>query len=185
MPNLPTGHWAIDVEKELLGEYWTNRYIVVAPDLAGATAAGLSIATMERAFHKTPVLFTKMRASDGQTGTDIYSVQNLNYFGQQAANGEHLALFNVMRVDFNVSGGGRPSRKYYRCPIGEGEQASGKFLIEFLNGIAPSIQALVDFTPYVDVDGQPIVSGSVYPNVGMRQLRRGSKRATPPPNPGP
>jgi hypothetical protein len=40
-------------------------------------------------------------------------------------------------------------------------------------------QGLVDLLGFVDVDGQEITSGSVYPFVGMRQLRRGSKRKAP------
>jgi hypothetical protein len=33
---------------------------------------------------------------------------------------------------------------------------------------------------YVDVDGQPILTSSVFKSVGMRQLRRGTKRRLQP-----
>jgi hypothetical protein len=175
------GLWVVDSEKLMQGEYWTNRYIVAAASLAEATAIGNQIVGIERTIHYTPVLFTKYRVSDGVPLTDVYQVFNVNLYGQGIGDvNSMLPLFNVVRCDFNTAGGGRPSRKYLRGCMGEGQ-------IQF-NAIDPGTltnintnyaQGLVDLLGFVDVDGQEITSGSVYPFVGMRQLRRGSKRKAP------
>ena len=94
---------------------------------------------------------------------------------------DSLPLFNVWRVDFAVAVG-RPNRKYLRGPIAEGDQASGL--------ISPSITSTILTTNYinpllalgvlVDTQGNSVTSGNAWPYVGMRQLRRGSKRKTTP-----
>jgi len=176
---LPADHWFVDIEKEYLGEYWTNRYVVLAPTRAQAAIYAGEIAEMERTWHKTVVLFTKFRVSDDNPATDNYQVSNLNVYGTAPVNGDLLPLFNVMRVDFNVSGGGRPSRKYYRLPMGEFDQANGTITSGALSVWNAAVANLATGGYYRDVDGQVIIDASVYPKVGMRQLRRGSKRKAP------
>lgn len=178
------GLWVVDSEKVYQGEYWTNRYIVQAPDLAAAHAIAMGIVATERSAHQVQVLFTKVRTSDGQPNTDVYQVTNINEFGQRAATGDLLPLFNVVRVDFNVSGGGRPSRKYLRGILTESDISFNTII----TGTVTSLETLyatplAALTGFVDVDGQEIVSGQVYPNVAMRQLRRGSKRKAAGTNP--
>lgn len=174
------GLWVIDSEKMFQGEYWTNRYIVAAADLAAASAAGNAIVGHERAITRTDVLFTKYRASDGQPDTDIYQVYNVNDFGTKAPNGDMLPLFVVARFDFNVAGGGRPSRKYMRGVLSEGE-----ITFNTIAGTAVTLlntnfaTPMADLAAYVDVDGQAISDGQCFPFVSMRQLRRGSKRKAP------
>jgi hypothetical protein len=176
---IPAGHWVIDIEKLLGGEYWTNRYIVAAASLADATDHGQSLTNRERGFHHSSVLFTRFRASDGIKLSDVYQVVNINAFGDQGATAATLPLFNVMRVDFNVVGGGRPSRKYYRLPISEDMQDNGNFTANHLANMQPHITGILTGVPeYRDVDGQVFINGTIYPKVGMRQLRRGSKRKT-------
>ncbi len=180
------GLWVLDSEKMLQGEYWTNRYIVAAADLAAAVAIGVSITNIERAVHYSTVLFTKFRVSDGQPLTDVYQVVNLNSYGAAAIGTLQLMpLFNVVRVDFNTAGGGRPSRKYLRGCLSESSvnftQLDGGY-ITFMD--ANYTGPMIDLAGFVDVDGQQITSGSAYPFVAMRQLRRGSKRKTAAPNTG-
>ncbi len=172
------GLWVADIEKVLQGEYFTNRYIIQAPTLADASNAAASIAGYERSIMAAAVLFTRYRVSDGAPGTDVYQVNNLNYYGQFVSDlNLLLPLFNVVRCDFSTAGGGRPSRKYLRGCIGEGDVTfndinAGRITAITTNYIAP----LMALLPFVDVDAQQFSSGSVYPKVGMRQLRRASKR---------
>lgn len=176
-----SGLWTVDVEKMFLGEYWTNRYVVAAADLASASVIGNAIVGIERAILFTPVLVTKFRVSDGAPLTDIYQVFNVNAFGVATGTPElMLPLFNVVRFDFNTAGGGRPSRKYFRGALSEGGIIFNSIhpdALTFLN--AQYAQPLVDLAGFVDVDNQQITSGSAYPFVSMRQLRRGSKRKAP------
>lgn len=173
--------WAVDIEKVLQNEYWTNRYIVEATELGDAVGIADDIVQIERAVHNTNVLFTKARVADRVPLTDVYASVPYNVFGLQTLNGHFLPLFNVARVDFNVQGGGRPSRKYLRLPIQEEWQQDGVFIGAFQTLVANSYVApMVALVGYVDTDGQEIIDGSLYPSVGMRQLRRGSKRREEP-----
>lgn len=175
------GLWVADIEKVYQGEYWTNRYIVAAPDLPSAVAIASQIVGIERAIYSNVILVTRYRVSDGQPDTDVYQVINVNLFGNMATpTTDLLPLFVVARFDFNTAGGGRPSRKYIRGTLTEGGIA--------FNTITPTTVTFLDTTyaaplvalaGFVDVDGQEIVSGSVFPQVSMRQLRRGSKRKAP------
>ena len=174
---LPPECWYVDIEKMLNGEYWTNRYVVRGANLAEAHAAGQVILGYERLIHANTVLFVKWRTSDGKPNTDTYAVSNSNLFGGRALGPQLFPLFNVIRVDFNTEGGGRPSRKYLRGCLNEEEVDFNALQVGLINLVNNNYaSALAGFSPYVDVDNQELIAGSVYPFVGMRQLRRGSKR---------
>jgi hypothetical protein len=124
--------WNVDIEKLLEGEYWTNRYIVSALTLADAASIADDIVEAEKNIHRTVVLFTKVRTSDQTPNTDVYRVRSINEFGELAiVAGERLPLWNVLRVDFST-GSGRPSRKYLRLPIYEGDIVDGQFNSGFM-----------------------------------------------------
>jgi hypothetical protein len=175
-----TGLWVADIEKMLQGEYWTNRYIIEAGTMGAAETIAGTIMGLEKSIHNTGVLFTRYRVSDGQPNTDVYQVTQANVFGENNGDGTSLLpLFNVLRADFTTAGGGRPSRKYLRGIIAESHVSFNSLNADFRANIAASyVNPLVNLVGYVDVDGQQIVSGSLYPFVGMRQLRRASKRKT-------
>jgi hypothetical protein len=172
----------MDSQKVFQNEYWTNRYILNATDLATAVTAAAFIRAAEKAVHYDIVTLDKYRVSDMLPGTDVYQVISDNVAGSRSTGGgDYLPLFNVVRCDFNTVGGGRPSRKYLRIPLGEGEQTAGVLapaVITFFmtNFVTP----LVSLGNFVDVDGQAFTTGSVHRLVGMRQLRRGSKRKQQP-----
>jgi hypothetical protein len=171
--------WHVDIEKFLNGEYWTNRYIVEALSLADAATLGDSIYEAEKNIHRTNVLFTKVRTSDGTPNTDVYRVSAKNAMGELApVAGEMLPLWNICRVDFST-GSGRPSRKYLRLPCYEGDIVDGQFNAGFLTTIDTSYAAILRaLVGFVDVDGQVFTESTVVPYMGMRQLRRGSRRRT-------
>lgn len=91
-----------------------------------------------------------------------------------------LPLFNVLRVDVTAAMG-RGGRKYLRGVLGEEE-------ITF-NTISPGAVSTYE-TMYCNVldgldylvkkNGVELDDWSVFPQVGMRQLRRGSKRRVTP-----
>jgi hypothetical protein len=174
--SLPTPWWQIDVQKQLGTEYWTNVYHCAAANQTAAKAVAAEIVILERQMHRQVVTFTSYRVAPypgPSEGTIIPIGQPGLLTGTL-----HLPLFNVLRVDFPAPTG-RPSRKYYRLPIGEDDQTDG-----FINEATRlTFQSYVDTffaepesDSLIDVDGQPLTSGVVMRAVGMRQLRRGSRR---------
>lgn len=176
--------YQVDIEKSLtpgVGNtvYWTNVYHVQASDITNAIAAGNGIVTIEKQAHGTIVSYTKMRVQQTSPIAMSGTIVPLSGTGARSSSNP-MPLFNVFRVDFNV-GGGRPSRKYLRAPVLTTDNSSGALVagtITFLN--TSYITPLVALGTVVDPQGQAFQSGAPYPLVGMRQLRRGSKRKTTP-----
>lgn len=170
----------IMVEKLYQGEYWTNVYYADATSVSATTTA-LAIVAAERAILGSGILVTKYRIDDNTENTDEYVTGVVNQFGQRDFSASQLIpLFNVVRVDFEA-GSGRPSRKYIRGALVESyinfntiESAQVSYI---QTNYADVLAALAG---YVDIDGQALVAGVVHPFVGMRQLRRGSKKPVTP-----
>jgi hypothetical protein len=170
----------LTIEKMYQNEYWTNVYYL-STELGSSASAANAIVAAERYATLTPVLFTKYRLDDNTEDTDVYGTVPLNLFGLNTlGSGQMLALFNVLRVDF-AAGVGRPSRKYYRGMLQEAvvnfNAIDSAVVADFQTNVAGVIAAV---SAYVDVDGDDITNGTVYPFVGMRQLRRGSKKTVTP-----
>lgn len=166
-----------DIEKMFQGEYWTNRYCLAVADVAAGVTIAQQIVACERNITAGDVLFTRLRVSDAVKGTDNYAIHNINQFGLRPVDPSLLPLFNVLRVDFSTFGAGRPSRKYLRGVLGEGNIAFNTInatTIEFYESNYVTPMLAID--SYVDVDNQAFSAGSIYPFVAMRQLRRASKR---------
>lgn len=177
--------YQIDIEKSFVPStgatvYWTNVYHVEQASLSAAATAGVNIANIEKAIHQSNVSFTKLRARPYGVPGNVGTIVPLTGGGARTAV-DSLPLFNVFRIDFAVAVG-RPSRKYIRGPIGEGDQASGLISSSIITSPinANYINPLLALGYLVDTQGQPLLSGTAYPYVGMRQLRRGSKRKTTP-----
>jgi hypothetical protein len=174
--------YSLDIEKVLAGEYWTNRYILNSaspPD--PFTGPVNAILAAERSITADEVQFTKLRVSDNDPGTDVYSIRALNLPGLRTGVFTDLfPLFVTVRVDFTV-GTGRPSRKYLRGVLKEGDSVFNAIQQPALDLFQTSYANAVAGVPeYVDVDGQDILSGAVILAPAMRQLRRGSKRKLAP-----
>lgn len=173
----------IDVEKRLVNEFWTNVYYADATSLDQCRDLIGLISVREKAIHGNNVDFVRGRARTKAQGDDIYAIVPIGGFGTRPA-ATFLPLFNTFNVVMTTEVG-RPSRKYYRPPVGEGDQDNGILLAGTVTLVNNQIGALIeDFqtagATWVDIDGQPIVSVACSSIVGMRQLRRGSKRRARP-----
>jgi hypothetical protein len=169
--------YQLDIEKFLNGEYWSNRYFVSSSTIAAAEILGQTIVAAERLFHSSLVTFTKLRTSTVAAGDDSYITTILDQLGAFSATGDLLPLFNVVRVDFNKDGGGRPYRKLYRGCLGEGLVTgsvitSGSFIEALQDGL-DAIDGIVS-----DGLGTALFTGVLINRIAMRQLRRGSRRRT-------
>lgn len=168
----------LDIEKRLGSEFWTNRYFLNADTFENAVTIGGDVTNMEQGFHATQVTFTRYRLSD--PNSEQYVIVPVNETGTAEPSGSLLPLFNTWRVDLPAVTG-RPSRKYYRGVLSEGN----------INGDALD----ADFGPYVvtiglqlstgptvngivDPQGQILTGATSYPFVQMRQLRRSRRRRT-------
>jgi hypothetical protein len=170
------------VEKRLGTEYWTNVYHVQAADQAVAQAAANNIVSIERGLHYEVVEITKYRLSP-YPGPSEGTVYPINVFGLAGPAGDMLPLFNVVRADFPAPVG-RPSRKYYRGALTEGDQANGNLVEARAAAVQTALARLGQegdlAAALVDVDGQALADARVSRLVGMRQLRRGSRRRLAP-----
>lgn len=176
----------VDIEKNYISNYWTNRYLLQAATISDARAAGMQIVDAERTFHKSWITFTKYRTRTVIEGDDAFITTPLNLAGTWDVAGDAWPLFNVVRVDLPTNGLGRPSRKYYRCGLSDGNVNNAGVLAPdtvslFTLTLSDLIEVLNSSSSlWVDPDNQIINSAVVFPQVGMRQLRRGSRRKTQP-----
>lgn len=177
----------VDVQKvDSVNNFWTNVYLLEAASLDEAhSSAVVHIAGGEQDIHAAFITIDKVRTSTLVENDLVFRSQALNLPGTLATSGNALALFNVVRVELPVAAG-RPSRKYYRCGLGGGNAAAGyKWDAGVIVGIEDAIVAFKSAlttagTPWVDPQGDIITTIVALEKVGMRQLRRGTKRPTTP-----
>lgn len=161
-------------------EYWTNVYWCDSATLQDAATTAAAIVAIEQQMLLPACVLTKYRVDDAQPLTDVFVTTPVNLTGQSGATGEALPLFNVARFDFSATAG-RPSRKYYRGVLTEAwTDAFGVLNATALTSLQSWADQLAAVANYVDVDGEALTAGTVFPRVGMRQLRRGSKKKLTP-----
>jgi hypothetical protein len=174
--------FSLDIQKQRGTEFWTNRYILQLADVVSGSTSAAALVEAERAITLSSVTFTSYRVSDQTPNTDVFSITPIGLVGLRTSGvGTEMPLFNVARVDFQVSMG-RPSRKYIRGSLIEGDSESyGALIPAYLQLVNDNyVAGCLAVAAYVDVDGQSLISGACNANVGMRQLRRGSRRRTEP-----
>lgn len=179
----------VQVFKSIIGSdrEWSNTYLVDSPDLDTVAATLSDVANQESHLYLDNVQVTRVRASDTTPGTDVFTIHTANITGDRgtAADGDWLPLFNCFRVDCDVAGGGRPSRKYYRGPMLEGDQQAGFIDPGVISNIDTQAGQLITIfstggCPWVDPDLQAVTAVHTQPKVQMRQLHRKRKKTVTP-----
>lgn len=171
--------YTVDIEKRVGSEFWSNRYIVQATTLAAAQVVADDITGIERSFHINNVLFTRYRVSTLASNDDSYVIVPVGLLGQRVVGSSGLPLFNTLRMDFPAPSG-RPSRKFYRGVLSEGD-INGDAITESFVDAASDISGLLGnegIDGIVDPQNQYLGSAVVHPFVQMRQLRRSRRRRT-------
>lgn len=168
------------------GREWTNVYHVNAADLLAAGSAAVIIWQHEQLFHKNQTLITKYRVSDETPGGTSFVVVPVNQPGTAGNAIGFWPKFNVVRVDFQAQGFGRPSRKYYRLPLIENDvnddQLDGGLVAGILTNLSDMLADLnANGTPFVDPQLQLLGPPVVMPAVAMRQEHRKRRRTAPAP----
>lgn len=172
--------WQIDIQKSFGTEFWTNVYHGEVADQDEAVAFANALVDLEKHIHCVGVIFVnyRVRPYPGPAEGTTYA---LTGEGLVTA-GAWVPLFNVLRVDFPAPTG-RPSRKYYRLPLVEGDienDALSTAKVGALQTVFDNFFLGSPSAPACDVDGQHLNRGVVFRQIGMRQLRRGSRRRTTP-----
>jgi hypothetical protein len=168
------------IEKQFGTEFWVNDYYLDSADMAQADSDAQPIIDAERAITANGVQFTKYRISTVTPNDGIFANFALNVSGLNNLQGDLLPLFNVLRVDITAVQG-RGGRKYLRGVLGEGDITFNTIVpaaVSFFN--TNYCNVLDGLTYLVKKDGTALADASVFTQVGMRQLRRGSKRRTTP-----
>lgn len=169
----------LDIQKSYANETWTNRYLLNYGTLEAANTAAPQVLAAEQLFHPSFVLFTSYRVSDIVPNTDQFITTVVNQPGEVVEGSSVLPLFNTVRVDLSV-GAGRPSRKYYRGILTEANTENGALSAALITLVSNAWFDIISGVDVVDPQLTPIVQGIVFPNIQMRQLRRGSRRRTEP-----
>jgi len=174
--------WRVTVEKYFAtaGEYWTNVYHIAATTMPDAITAANAICSAELPLYYNHTVLTKARIDDGIEDTDVSNTIVKNLTGTRGANTtDMLPLFITSRVDFGATDGGRPSRKYLRGTLAEGDTGMAALTNTMLTLLANYGLAIVG-TSVCDPQGFDLNSAAPFTAPQMRQLRRGSKKkATP------
>lgn len=175
--------WRIQIVKSLAGEQWSNDYLTDLATLTEAHDLAIQLTTFEENIHGTVVHFDYYRVSSFTPFDRVFEHLPINSYGL-ASVGDYLPLFNTLRVDLATSASD-PARKYYRLPVGEGQQALGFFLSDIMTTWASAI-----FTYLTDEGvlenivtnvGHKVIGASCHNAVQMRQLHRHRRpRVTPP-----
>jgi len=172
-----------------VGREFTNAYLCEADDIDTVAAALGDLVDAEKACFLDVVTIVRARVSDQDPDTDSFVILNTATSGTRntLGAGSYLPLYNTIRVDINVAGGGRPSRKYYRSPIMETDQENGELVSSVVTAMDSAVNNIISVmsaasAPLVDPDGQLLVSSSTRTAVQMRQLHRKRKK-TPAPTP--
>lgn len=171
--------WELSIQKQLGTEYWINVYHADVPAQDDARATALAVVNIERAVHSTDVLFVNFRVRNISPIAGPGTVYPVGLVGQLGA-ASYLPLFNVARCDIAVPVG-RPDRKYLKFPISNVNVTNGRFTQAALDfWQANYCDAIIALTALSDRSGQPYLSASINPAVGMRQLRRGTRKKSTP-----
>lgn len=165
-------NWYAIIRKTDTYEEWVNRYVVRAADILSAISIAQQIVTAERAVHKDYVRFLDITLEPVILGTGGGTVVALSGVGGVASTGERMPLFVCVRVWFRPQTG-KPSQKYLRLPLQEGEVANDVVASGVITLLTNSyITPLMGLTGLVDPQGQTFQTAGVKPSVQERQLRR-------------
>lgn len=164
---------------------WSNVYLVGTDDLATATAAMALIYAAETTFHNESTTFDHGVASVFPDSGGVFTSVPLNSPGDRTDPADNLPLWNTLRVDLTMDGGGRPGRKYYRLPLGESDVNNYVVNTGLTGSIKTTLDGLIaDLTslgaPWIDEDEQTVATSAPAARVQMRQLHRKRKKTVTP-----
>lgn len=171
-------NWRIEIVKQIGAEMWSNDYLTDDATIEDAQDLAALLQTWERNIHMSVVQFPYIRISTTIPGDRIFRHLDTN-LGGLVSTAEYMPLFNTLRVNFGTADSD-PGRKYYRCPLAEGNQANGNLDALYMGQLGTKITTFL-VTPgvlphIVTPKGNTVVSASIFPQVQIRQLHRRRKK---------
>lgn len=166
---------------------WSNTFFVDAPNAAAAAAWGVALwqgylreAVRER------VWCYEVYATSLQEGDDSYAVQGVPEAQQRgtlpAGSGEPYGREYCVSVTIPAEEG-RPSRKFWRPGLTEGDITNGETIsLNLVNTIEYVFNSALSEVSAVDPDGQAL-TGPVRARLSLRRLGRESAENLPAPPP--
>ena len=172
-----------DLEKLYEGEYFTNRYFINAATIDDAANYGnTTILAAERSILHHLVQVTKSRTSTVMPNDGTFITTAIEMAGE-VNSGTLVPLFNVAVVLFNTLHG-RPYRKLYRGVLTEEGTSWGSLTGPYYDLLMGALPGLIvpdgSDQAVCTKDGVTFTTVVAQSKVGMRQLRRGSKRKSTP-----
>src|SRR4029453_218940 len=155
---------------------FSNTYRTNATDLTTAGDVADAIEEEELAIFDSATTFTYARVSTATPGDDVFLNRLYNHSGASGVTSPGEPLFNTCRIDFNVSGSGRPSRFHYRN-IHEVEHTGRALETAFITIMNDFAIALLDAVAgaggeLVQEDGDVLLNGTCFPLVVQRSKSR-------------
>lgn len=172
--------YQLDLQTKVGNEYVSNVYHVVATSLATANDQGIALANIHAATIPAFWSIDYLRTSTPTPGDEEFIATPLNIPGTRSVSGQQLPLFNRFRVRFQCASG-RPGVKFL-VGVAEVDVNGTDFETSAITFIETAyLQPIYDDTDLVlcRPDGTLFGAGALQRAVGMRQLRRASKRKTP------
>lgn len=169
----------VDVQTRAGALYITNMYHVVASSLTEARDQALTIIDIQRATLPTFWSITAFRVATPAEGDDQFVSEPVAIPGTRTV-GQVMPPFVRFRVDFR-QGFRRPGRKFL-IGVAEADSDGDTFTQDAIDFIRNNyVNPLLDAPGLVlcGPDGSQFVGGDLSKTVGMRQLRRASKRKNP------
>jgi hypothetical protein len=169
----------VDIQKNLYGVFITNMYNVNVATIEDAIGAGVSIANLEARLLPPDFKIDFYRVSTPAEGDDVFASVPVNIPGTRSTLGTQvMPYFNRFRVDMS-QGFRRPLRKFLLLML-EGDQEAGNLTAAALEMVNIQYASPLVALGYVcGPTGVIITTAACKGPVGMRQLRRASKRKTP------
>lgn len=149
---------------------WSNVYHVEAGDPTAALAIAVDISVIEQQIHKDYVMFTYASVLEDQIDPPPGLGQALTGLGDITGDDTlRLPGFNTVRVILS-DGNGRPSQKYLRLPLEEGDVLSGQLTTALINSVQLSYATdLLALPGLVSNTDNNFIAASVHPYIQMRQ----------------
>lgn len=176
----------VTIQKTDGHEFWTNDYFLDSSDLGLAhNTATTVIAPAEQGIHNNLITINKARTSTVAPADFTFLTTDLDLVGTYGDDANPLPLFNVVRVDIAV-GLGRPGRKFYRLGWGVNRTTPlYRWMATEASNVTTAVEAMRlacdgAGTPITNKRGDLWVNAVAFPLIGMRQLRKGSKRKEEP-----
>lgn len=170
----------IDMQYLYQTEYWTNVFYVDVADYGAAQSAVIDLAEVLKTGIQNSVSIDKARITPAPFTRDTFRDVVLGISGTGGAT-QPAPLFNVVRWQF-AKPVGRAINMYFRGGVTPSNIGPDQEFTEAAQTFNNALLAAIFDLPvqFVSRAGTVYTTATAAPKVGMRQLRRGSRRKTTP-----